>query len=188
MHSAPVEVDTTRSIIHLDLSNSIPSDIYNSLRNIGSLHIAKIRIDCNHIILREEEIPYNSNEQLPISSGTYDINVDSSLLDDLYDYPLILGQYLNDNNGRPIRGEFLLKGSEDSHSFNLLKEPEFIRPNGYYVDRLGHLEKPSCNKDLYVNRHGKPFEVIVIVESAGTLLPFDGVVALLCRCVSSEHI
>ena len=178
MHSAPVEVDTTRSIIHLDLSNSIPSDLYNSLRNIGSLRIAMLRNDCVQI-LGEEEIPYYSNKQLPISSGIYDINVDYSLLDDLDDYPLVLGQYLNDNYGTPICGAFLLKGGEDSRSLNiLLKEHEyFIRPNGYYVDRLDRLEKPSCKMDLYVTRYGKPVVVNVSVESAGTFLPADGVVA-----------
>ena len=75
-----------------------------------------------------------------------------------------VGQYLNDNNGTHICGEFLLKGDEDSRSLNiLLKESEyFIRPNGYFVDRLDRLEKPSYSMDLYVTRYGNLLRLLLV--------------------------
>ena len=178
MYTAPFEVDTTQSVIHLDTSNSISSDLGNSLRNIGVLRIGILRDGCVQI-LGEEDIPYDDSKALAVNSGIHDIPVHASLLDDLADHPLVLGQYLSNSSdtGTPLCGEFLTV-DEESHSMNIiLQESEyFIRPNGYYVDRLDRLEKPSTTMTLYATRFGEPVEIGVRVQSAGNFLPPDGVI------------
>ncbi len=187
MYTAPFEVDRDKNVIHLDISNSIPSDLYNSLRNIGVLRIGVLLGNCVQL-LGDEDIPYDDDKALPITSGIFDIPVDASILADLAGNPLVMGQYLssNDAGNTPICGEFL--SVEDPHSMNIiLQESEyFIRPNDYYVDRLDRVENPSSTMTLYVTRYGEPAVAKVKVQIGGNFIPPNGIVPSSSSAMTNE--
>ena len=179
LFNAPFEVDQEKNIIHLDLSNSLPSDLHNNLRDIGSLRIGIFRLDLGCVHILDYDLSYTDKDQLPITSGVHDISIDPSLITDLGKNPLVLGQYLDNTGGNsPICGEFLVKNEQNSHSFQiLLQENEyFIRPKGYYVDRLDRVDHPSSTLQLYATSYGQPIEVPVTVKYAFEFLPRDGIV------------
>ena len=177
MYTAPFEVDTENGQVHLDISNSVSSTLDNSLRNIGTLRVGVLVDDCIQILL-DEDIPYDDSDLLPVNSGIYDITLDATLLAQLDDYPLVMGQYLSDSTeGTAICGEFL-STDDTSHSMNImLQESEyFVRPNGYYVDRLDRTLNPSSTMELYVTRYGQPAQVNVEVQSGWSFLPPNGII------------
>lgn len=187
MYTAPFEVDAGNSQIHLDISNSIASKLDNSLRNIGTLRVGILVGDCVQI-LWDEDIPYDDGDLLPVNSGIYDITVDATLLAELDNDPLVMGQYLSGSTeGTTICGEFLSVDGV-SHSMNImLQESEyFIRPNGYYVDRLDRTQNPTSTMELYVTRYGQPAQVNVEVQSGWSFLPSNGIVASSSSAMSDE--
>jgi len=176
LFNAPFEVDQEKNIIHLDLSNSLSSDLHDDLRDIGVLRVGILRNDC--VLIISDDLSYR--HQINLTSGVHDISIDSSLVDELKNYPLVLGQYLDNTGGNtPICGEFLIREEQNSHTFQiLLQENEyFVRPKGYYVDRLDRVDHPSTTIQLYVTRYGQPVAKELEVKSPFKFIPENGIVA-----------
>lgn len=58
LNVAYFEVDTVRHEIRLDLSNSLPSDIFNSVRDIGILRLGILMKSCVYLLGEDSGIPY----------------------------------------------------------------------------------------------------------------------------------
>ena len=179
MYTAPLEVDETNNEVHVDLSNSIPSDLRNNLRDIGTLRLGILwnSDSCVQLLGEETGIPYTNNNALPITSGIYTIPIDSSLIDAVANNPLVIVQELDDETGTAtICGEEFFS-TENSHSVQILLQEAtyFIRPYDYYVDRLEKSSPPSF-QTLYVTRFGEPVpNMTVNVRHKNQVLPANGV-------------
>ena len=98
---APSMVDYERNEVHVDLSNSIPTDMSNTLRSIGTLRLGVLLGSCVLLVGNEsaEGIPYSSPADLPITSAIYTVHVDSSLMDKVASNPLVVVQMVPDGQG-----------------------------------------------------------------------------------------
>ena len=195
MFTAPFEVDSSssgRNEIHLDLSNSIPSTLNNSLRNISTLRLGVYmeKESCVLLLGSESGIPYASDHNLPITSGIYTITFDASLMDRIASSPLVVAQILESDDSRGtdrICGEF-----SSSHSAQvLLREFEyFVRPKGYYVNRLDRNDSPVSLQTLFVTKYGRAVpRVMVKVQRAGdtSVIPREGVVVSSSTIPTNEN-
>ena len=180
MNSAPFEVDWIRNEIRLDLSNSIPSTIKNTLRTIGVLRLGILiqSESCVYLLGDISGIPYMYNEELPLTSGIYTIPVDSALMTIISQNPLVIAQVLT---GR--RGSAETCGSIFHSSRNflqsiqiLLQESDFyIRPKNHFVDRIERDD--SSVQILYVTRFGLPAaDINVRLKRVVKVLPNNGLV------------
>ena len=197
MNIAPFEVDEEKNEVRLDLSNSIPTDLNNNLRNIGKLYLGILIDSCVHLLSEESGIPYNSNDLLNITSGIYTIAVDSSLMDDVISSPLVVVQLLDSGNGTAICGEGFF--SESSHRVLILLQEAtyFLRPKDYYVDRLDQDTQPSTTHTLYVTKYGRavsnqiivltPHNALRLLGLPGPPLPINGIIATSWMSTSDEN-
>lgn len=180
MYTAPFEVDSARNEVRLDLSNSIPSDLSNSLRDIGTLHLGIYRQSENCVLLLGDEsgILYLSDNDYPITSGIYSIKVDSSQMDKVRTSPLVIVQLIDGEQGDEICGERTFSVKSGHSALTLLIEYEYyIRPVGYYVERLDRSESPFAGQTLFVTSYGVPVQGIdVKVELFINVIPARGVV------------
>ena len=178
-NEAPFEVDQANMKLHVDLSSSIPSDMYNNIRYIGVLRLGILNDGSGCIILLGDEsgIPYYSNDDLPITSAIYSFDISSNLIEVLSNSSVVIVQMVNgtDDSTTPVCNSLL---PDDHHVIVLLQEaPYFIRPYGYYVNRLDNLTQPSVTQTLYVTRYGSPTNGVNITIYPIHSLPHDGVVA-----------
>lgn len=76
MNDAPFEVDEDQNEVHFDLSNSVPSDLKNVLRSFGTLRLGILMSSsaCVFLLGDKAGIPYDSNDQLGITSAIYTIS------------------------------------------------------------------------------------------------------------------
>ena len=193
MNTAPFEVDEERNEVHLDLSNSIPTDLNNNLRNIGDLYLGILMDSCIYL-LGEESIPYNSNDLLNITSGIYTITVDSSLMDDVTSSLLVVVQLLDNGDGTAICGEALFSGSSHTVLILLQEETYFLRPKDYYVGRLDRDTQPSTTHTLYVTKYGRAERDLTIALTPynalgplGPPLPINGILPTSWISTSDEN-
>ena len=179
--TTPFEVDLQQRKVHVDLSNSLSVNFNNTLYDIGKLRFGtilpvtteKIFFDCIHLY-GKEDIPYLSKDWLKNSSGIYTFEID-----DHFDTlpQLVLVQVFGDNQGSiPICMKNDPHLNEYVSAEILIIEPEyFIRPSGYYVDRL--VQGDMSSKTFYVTRYGQPVpEKQIKVCNITSPLPWGGVV------------
>lgn len=186
VNTAPFEVATNE--VRFDLSNSIPVDLNNSLRNIGNLQLGVRIADQNCILLLGDEyIDYDSDKDFPQTSGIYTVRVDENQVNNS---PLLLVQVNDGGEGQTICSESvfpsLIRGESHTAIVLLEEAPYFARPKGYYVDRLDRNEHPSSTMTFYVSKFGVPAPGVGIemhlqkidINGTGGFLPMpeDGVV------------
>ncbi len=178
MFTAPFEVDLLRNEVRVDLSNSIPINLKNSLRNIGTLRLGVYKESeaCVCLLGDESGIPYLSDHRFQINSGIYSITFDPSLKFDVTSSPLIVAQILDDRQGNRICGESIF--SKLSAMILLQEKEYYIRPKGLYIDRLDRKESATSVQTLFVTKYGKPEEGIAVVvkRSNRKVVPENGVV------------
>lgn len=152
MNDAPFEVDEDQNEVHFDLSNSVPSDLKNVLRSFGTLRLGILMSSsaCVFLLGDKAGIPYDSNDQLGITSAIYTIKIDPSLVDEVADNPLVIVQVLEENRGTgtQICAETFSHSTAAIHIARILlqKPTYYIRPQGYSVDCLEREHNPSSTK------------------------------------------
>ena len=178
---APVEVDRDRFEIRLDLSNSLSTDIFNNVRDIGTLRLGVLTNSCVQLLGENDEgLPYTSSEYFPLNSAIYTIPVDPTVLDTVSSNPLVVVQVLNGEEGS---NEICGESTGNSAHIILQEYAYFIRPKNYYVDFLDRHNHPVSNTTVYVTKYGAPvsgLQVDVIASnelgSLGKVIPADGVI------------
>ena len=177
MYKAPFEVDVQHKLISVDLSNSLPFSLNNSLCDLNTLWVGILvrnasSDECVHII-GNEGIPYMVDEWMKNSGGIYSNSLDDVRLGLLSHAQLVIAQIVAtaDQGGTAICGE---SGTHSAHIL-LQESPYFVRPKGYFVDRLEY--KDTSTQTLYVTHFGEPAENIPIkLLQNGKVIPSDGVV------------
>ena len=178
----PFEVDTEAQEVRVDLSNSLPVNFENHLRDIGLLKLGILvgtgETQCVQLIGEETEtIPYLTDYWLENESGIYTTALTDGESDLLATSKLVLVQLVEGDEGSSSLCTGFLT-VEETHSVQILAEesPYFIRPADYYVGRLSSGD--SSEKTFYVTHFGVPAdEVEVQVQiSNDNALPANGVV------------
>ena len=141
---APFEVTTQHYLdnfeIQLDLSNSIPADLHNSLRNLGVLQLAIIRSDCYELI--GQALQYDSEDRLYKSGGIHIIPVESDLSNERLALVQVLDPWPEPYTSRCVPITYLRI---------LLEEDEYlVRPLNYYSDRFEKGIKVQNKQIAYV--------------------------------------
>ena len=178
---APFEVDTTRNEVRLDLSNSLPTNLAHSVRDIGTLRIGVVMDSCVHLLGNESGLPYASSDELPVTSGIYTVPMDASLADTIATNPLAVVQVLESDEGTStICGEGILSSVETKHTAQVILEeyPYFIRPKGYYAEFLDRNFAPNGSQTVYATKYGKRLAgmQINLVQSTANGPPENGIV------------
>ncbi len=160
-NTAPFEVFTRATgeyEVQIDLSNSIPTDLKNSLRDMGTLKLAIFRRSEECVEIISDAIKYNCEDQLYKMGGIHKVIVHHTA-GDITDVPLALVQVGNYGNRRLCSGSLfgLIKAKV------LLEEDEYyIRPMNYYNDHLEKGHKTESKQAVYVTRFGKPAPGITV--------------------------
>lgn len=185
---APFEVDKKNLVdrkkheVRLDLSNSIPTNLANTLRTIGTLRLGVLleADSCVLLLGSESGLPYSSSIDLPITSAIYAVEVDASLLDSLASNPLVLVQMLPVGKGSDKLCSY--RTESEAHSANIILQeyPYFFRPKNYYSILLDRNHNPTGSQTVYVTKYGKPVDglKLSVVKSEVIGRPKDGVVAV----------
>ena len=181
MSKTPFEIDSTTNKINVDLSNALPTNFYNSLRDIGNLQLGIIFEENNNCVqlIGDEYIPYLTENWLEEDSGIYTIDVTGSEVEELVNSKLVIVQVVTSGGSSSICGATTFSGaSTDTHSVEILLEesPFFIRPSDYYVGRLSAGE--SLTKTLYVTYFGQPYNgaSVGVALKNNDVIPSDGIV------------
>ncbi len=180
MSKAPFEIDSSRNKINVDLSNSLPTNFYNSIRDIGDLQLGILIEESNCVqLIGTEYIPYLTENWLETDSGIYTVFVTISEIIQLADSKLVVVQVVTSGGSSSICGAATFSGaSADTHSVEIILEesPYFIRPSDYYVSRLSAGERTT--QTFYVTYYGQPasgISVDVALQNSD-VIPSDGVV------------
>ena len=158
MSNAPFEVDKIKKEVRVDLSNSLPVNLHNSLRDLKQLQLGILNTlssgTCVHL-LGVDGIPYLTEGWLQNTGGIYAFHLEDFEVSMLENSPLVLVQVVSSNQGSTlICGE--LPSTKGQHSAQILldENPYFIRPYDYYVRRMEFGD--STTQTLYVTYFGKP--------------------------------
>lgn len=143
--------------VRVDLSNSLPAHLYNSLRDIGTLQVGVLHNRCVQILNEDASILYLSADNFKASSGIYAVEFPAAYEADVASKPLVVVQKLSDETaagGHTICGE--MPSGRDSVQILLQESPYFVRPYGYYIDHLEKLHRPQVTQSVYVTQFGQP--------------------------------
>lgn len=151
---APFEVDESRLEVAVDLSNALPSNLYNTLRDIGILQLGILQTGTCVYLLGSDGIPYLSDGWMSSTGGIYVYQLDEHQASMLADSELVVVQVVSGSGGMSICGE--LPAMQGTHTAQILLEedPYFVRPWDYYVDRLEYQD--TSLQTLYVTYFGNP--------------------------------
>lgn len=183
MNNAPFEVDTVRNEVRVDLSNSLPVNLHNSLRDLKQLQLGILNelesTTCVYL-LGTTSIPYLTEGWLQKTGGIYTFHLEDSQRIMLENQPLVVVQIVSSDQGStPICGELPSTQGEHSTQILLQEVPYFIRPKDYYVNRLdyNYESQRSAALTLYVTHFGKPASGIDIklIQKPNRGFPPDGV-------------
>ena len=157
LSKAPFEVDESRLEVAVDLSNALPSNLYNTLRDIGMLQLGILQTPNSEscvYLLGSDGIPYLSDGWLRNTGGIYVYQLDEQQAGMLADSVLVVVQVVSGSGGMPICGE--LPSVQGAHTVQILlqENPYFVRPWNYYVDRLEY--QGISSQTLYVTYFGNP--------------------------------
>lgn len=175
----PFEVDSERNEVRLDLSNSLSSDISNSVRDIGVLRLGVQTESCVHLLGDKQGLPYVT-DNMHVSSGIHTIRVEPHLMDKVNSNPLVVAQVWTEENG----GSVVCRADKSNKINIILQEyPYFIRPKSHYVDLLDRHTHPKGTETVYVTKYGAPMigETVNVIDSSvlgslGPVIPADGVI------------
>ena len=178
MYKAPFEVDMQHKRISVDVSNSLPFSLKNTFCDLKTLQLGilvnKSSDECIYLI-GNESIPYMLEGWLMNSGGVYSHSLDDTGLTLLSHGQVVVAQIVISGLGETsVCGELASnKGTHCAHI--LLKEsPYFVRPKGYFVDRLEYMD--TSTQTLYVTYYGEPAANVHIklLQNSG-VIPSDGV-------------
>ena len=188
---APFIFDEDRNTLVLDISNAFPMDANNMSLDLGELWLGALVEESwlgmfsNEVInIFGEPLPY-MDEKTWERGGVVEYSVPSELIATIKSSLLvIIKEVHSDYSGEqiyPLREILPSLQSGSNKGLILLKELSyFIRPTGYYHDRLEYL---NANRDmsqmtLLVTSFGKPVDgATVNVEKAPpSVIPEDGIV------------
>lgn len=161
---AVFEVDKKRSEVRIDLSNSLPTDMSNSLRDIGKLRLGILKKSCVYLLGDDSGLPYAAMEDFSITSGIYTVPVHPFLMHTVFTHPLVLAQVLDNEQGTIASCSERLSTPDIKQSIQILLQevPYFIRPTGYYKHYLDRQSNPEEKETVYVTKYGEPAQGLKI--------------------------
>ena len=192
-NTAAFVTDKERSEVRIDLSNSIPTDLGNSLRDIGALRLGILMDSCVYLLGGDNTIPYASTDEVKITSGIYAISVDPLLMDTIAKNPLVLVQVLSTEEGNHTVCAASKSKMEKVMSVQIVLEelPYYVRPVENYFNFLDRKSMPSMSVPVYVTLYGEPVEGVqaIVLPFNFHLLqrnPINGVVPTSWNAVTDE--
>ena len=153
---APFELDRERREVRIDLSNSLPADLSNSLYDLGILRVGVLMDSCVRLLGDERGLPYAPTEELPVTSAIYGVSIEESYLVWAATHrPLVLAQVLISHAGStPVCNYH--GGPWRTAQILLQEDPYFVRPVGLYSDFLDKKYHPTSSQTVYVTKYGRP--------------------------------
>lgn len=190
---APFEIGRKNDMpeVRLDLSNSLPTDLSNAVRDFGPLKVGVLleNIPCV-MILNEDPLPYTTSDEF--FPWIFSVPFLPEYEDEVADHPLVLVQDLHTDVWRVRQDEgkdFICSLGKNHRVQIILQEyAYFVRPVGYYI---GFLEKdlnPTSSQSVYVTRYGQPVPGMEIVarQFDPTGPPDEGVVPVSGTAVTEK--
>ena len=169
MNKAPFQLFPRNKRLTVDLSNSLPVDLYGSLRHVGELRLGIINEQENCIeLIGEKSLPYLEDEHWMTRTGgvvDYILNEHQFVL--LNTSKLVVARVLHtvepwhQHEVKTAAGS--LSDYHECQSDNLvqimlLENPIFIRPMDDYVTRLDYNYASTFDVSLLVTQYGYPLE------------------------------
>ena len=163
-HVAYFEVDAARYEVRIDISNSLPTDLSNSIRDFGKMRLGILMKSCVYLLGEESGLPYATMEDLPITSGIYAVPVHPSLMHLISTHLLVLVQVLDNREGTGVVCSESVSSSGLAQSVQILLQETlyYLRPTGAYKHSLDRLRKPEVKQTILVTKYGKPMEGLKI--------------------------
>lgn len=183
-YKAPFKIQQVEmsSVLSVDVSNSLPMDVYGNIRDLGELKFALfVESHCCMDII-EAQIDYLEDGWLKRTGGIIDINLHVEQLKRLNKSHLLLVRILHtdsliDDVYKVC--EWLPSQKNRAESVQvLLKEIRyFIRPMDYIVFRLQRTYNDAATVDLLVTDFGVPAENLSVnLSLVGTPIPLKGII------------
>lgn len=178
MYKAPFEVNMQQKLISVDLSNSLPFSLSNSFCDLKTLQLGILvntsSEECVYLI-GHKGIPYMVEEWMKNSGGIYSHSLDDDRLGLVSHSQVVVVQITTSGLGETsICGEFASNKDIPSAHILLQESPYFVRPKGYFVDRLEY--KDTSIQTLYVTHFGEPkANVAIKLLQNDEVIPSDGV-------------
>ena len=166
----------------MDISNAFPITSDNKPIDLGELWLGVLGDD-GTVSIFGDSIPY-LDPDLQNRGGIIEQNIDVGTLDAslLVIVKEILEGEVGGDNIYPLKEAFpALKSTNNQVQLFLKESLYYIRPTGYYLDRLQYPMKNTSDMTLLVTRYGKPVEgatVNVGIPPVLTVLPRDGITAV----------
>ena len=187
---APFMVDTLRNKLVVDLSNAFPVDVNGHVLDIGELWFGVLNTGKGEdsVTIFGEEIPYKGMDILN-TGGVVEQSIDLQAVPLENSLLVVVKEVDSDASGDnivSINEAFPSLKTVKRKGLLVLRELlYFVRPTGYYMDRLEYKNsnKDSSDMTLLVTSYGKPIknaEVKVEVTSVlpQSTIPAGGVIAL----------
>lgn len=140
---APFEVvaNNEKFQVQLDLSNSIPTNLHNTLRDIGELQLGAVTPTCVKLL---GKLDYTSEDNLYVRSGFHVVENSENLIND----QLVIVQVVH---GTPGSSKICNSRSDHLTAQILLQEESYyVRPMKYYNDFLEKGYVDSSTQQIYV--------------------------------------
>ncbi|XP_065887043.1 uncharacterized protein [Dysidea avara] len=184
------KIDSDRKVLVADLGNAFSILEDGNVIDIGTLYFGIFQN--NEVISFDEAIPYNNlSSSLWRHSGIIEVSLGDFIITQLQTYHLtIFMDSTNDNKTNntnksiyPVKSVFPSLKNTEMVSLLLLEVDYFIRPMGYYMDRLEYSGSSVSARDtsdftLLVTRFGQPVaneEIEIKADSFNTTLPCGAV-------------
>jgi hypothetical protein len=189
---APFEVDQEKFEVRFDLSNSIPTNLSNTLRSIGTLRLGVLLESCVLLLGEESDqgIPYASTIELPKTNAIYSVPVDRLLMGELANNPIVVVQILQSGVGKDNLCTQHIGGEEHSINIILQEYPYFVRPKGYYTIFLDRNYNSTGTQTVYATRYGRAMKGIqlnVVQKKPLNGPPEKGVVPVTLSTFTDEN-
>ena len=166
-NDAPFKFDSSRNVLVVDLSNSLPTHFsrtdkqeVNSQLDIGELHFGYILNDQINPI--GDNIPYLKSDMWK-RSGIVEVSIDESDISNIQNSKLaVFTEFVDNSSSNPYK---ILFHSGTEFTLLLWESELFVRPMGYYMARLQHPSQLSYGNSfmsdsheftLLVTKFGKP--------------------------------
>ena len=158
---APFKVHS-QNLLTVDLSNSLPVNIYSTLIDIGPIFLGIIHdaIECVELI-SSDPIPYLSENWIKKTGGIVDYQISPGSLTSSASLVLVQQNSTGEDSYSEC-AQKILHGEDDEHKYLVLlrESVHYIRPMGFYLQRLEYLE--SAEIPIYVTHLGNPAENVAV--------------------------
>ena len=190
INNVPFKVDSERKVLVADLGNAFSIQKDGIVIDIGTLYFGIFQNE--EVIRFGDAIPYNDlSSSLWRQSGIIEVTLEDFIINQLQISPLTI--FIESTNGNstnnankniyPVRSVFPSFQNLEMVSLLLLEDDYFIRPIGYYMDRLEYSGSSESARDtsdftLLVTRFGLPVaneEVEIKAYNFHTTLPCGAV-------------